>query len=325
MKNLLKLRVQALLLTALFLIGIAGMLSAQKIAIIDAGSSGSRLYVYNLDGERLTSVYKDNGNVNAAPLHEVGNDASSVRTFLNTITRQYTPSDNSKIQLYVLATAGMRGKNNDIYRTIQQVSSELTHYELKGAMTISGRYEGLYAWIAANYQEGGIIINNSGNKLEFQYTSTPTHGILEIGGASMQIAYKANGTGEDYIQRDGLGCIYSKSYLNYGINKIFEEFGHQRTYDFSTKLLPLSSLSLSSQIKFWGLGKAVDAAVNEPKTWSEADDKYHSYMSWCYITEVMNKLNLNGKLEFLPSPSSWTKGAALDILLDNTPERYNNN
>lgn len=321
MKNLLKLRVQALLLTALFLIGIAGMLSAQKIAIIDAGSSGSRLYVYNLDGETLTSVYEDNGN--AAPLHEVRNDATSVRTFLNTITTQYTPSDNSKIQLYVLATAGMRGKNNDIYRTIQQVSSELTHYELKGAMTISGRYEGLYAWIAANYQEGGIIINNSGNKLEFQSLQASTHGILEIGGASMQIAYKANGTGEDYIQRDGLGCIYSKSYLNYGINKIFEVFGHQCTYDFSSQLISLSPLS--SQIKFWGLGKAVNAAVNHPKTWSEADDQYHSYMSWYYITEVMKKLNLTGKLEFLLSPPSWTKGAALDILLDNAPEMYNNN
>lgn len=323
MKNLLKLRVQALLLTALFLIGIAGMLSAQKIAIIDAGSSGSRLYVYDWDGETLTSVYDDNGN--AAPLHEVKNDATSVCTFLTTITSRYAPSDNSKIQLYVLATAGMRGKNNDIYRTIQQVSRELTHYELKGAMTISGRYEGLYAWIAANYQEGAIIINNSGNKLEFQSLQASTHGILEIGGASMQIAYKANGTGEDCIQRDGLGCIYSKSYLNYGINKIFEVFGHQRTYDFSSKLISLSPLSLSSQIKFWGLGKAVNAAVNHPKTWSEADDQYHSYMSTCYITEVMKKLNLTGKLEFLSSPSSWTKGAALDILLDNAPEIYNNN
>ena len=97
------------------------------------------------------------------------------------------------------------------------------NYEIESAMTISGRYEGLYAWIAANYQYKSLGFNTSTTEKPLTYTGQP-YGIIEIGGASMQIAYPASSDLKDgnLISRKGFSNIYCKSYLGGGAKAIFK-------------------------------------------------------------------------------------------------------
>lgn len=340
MRNLLRLRVKALVLTAIFLIGIAGALSAQKIAIIDAGSSGSRLYVYELNmTNKHLSVLCD-GRESGEALSEIVKDQNRIDDFLSRVANAYEDEDgdNDKIQLYVLATAGMRGvdKNvaNSFYQTIRTKAISLNKYELKDIMTISGRYEGFCAWIAANFKNGKIAIDAS-RGLILKGADNPTYGILEIGGASMQIAFKADGNSADYISRDGLGSIYSKSYLGCGVNSVFEKYKNNDPYNFNVDLNTVREL-IPTNLLFWGLGGSIKAIFE-----SRIDiDKYsstnvrnqdldgrHPHMNAEYIKYVTSSLALplNDKLEEPENRSSWTEGAALDILFGKIPEVYNNN
>lgn len=343
MKNLLRLRVKALVLTAIFLIGIAGMLSAQKIAIIDAGSSGSRLYVYELDmtNKHLSVLY--DGRESGEALSEIVKDQNKIDDFLSRVANAYTDEDNDKIQLYVLATAGMRKVNeaeaNALYSEISRRVSSNANYELKGAMTISGRYEGFCAWVAANFKNGKIAIGTS-RELILKEADNPTYGILEIGGASMQIAFKADGNSADYISRNGLGSIYSKSYLGCGVNSVFDKYtGETESYNFTTLNINLNATKtlIPPTTIFWGLGGSIGAYFKENKTLENyiqyhkfdnfIDHTHHSYMNGLYIkyiTECLG-LNLSSTLKAPVNPSNWTEGAALDILLYGTPEAYNNN
>ena len=342
MKNLLRLRTKALVLTAIFLIGIASMLSAQKIAIIDAGSSGSRLYVYELDmtNKQLSVLY--DGCESGAALSEIIKDYSKIDDFLSRVANAYKDEDNDKIQLYVLATAGMRKVNeveaNALYSEISRRVSSNANYELKGAMTISGRYEGFCAWVAANFKNGKIAIGTS-RGLILKEADNPTYGILEIGGASMQIAFKADGNSADYISRDGLGSIYSKSYLGCGVNSVFEKYkNNDIPYNFNVDLNTVSGL-IPTNLLFWGLGGSIKAIfesgidIDEYSSTNVRNqdlDGCHPHMNAEYIKYVTSSLPLNDKLKEPENRSSWTEGAALDILLygakaGERPEPFKNN
>ena len=58
MNNLFKFRIKAFALIALLLVSLSSAFAQTKIAIIDAGSSGSRLYVYEIsqDGKSVTTL-----------------------------------------------------------------------------------------------------------------------------------------------------------------------------------------------------------------------------------------------------------------------------
>ena len=320
------------MLTAIFLIGIAGALSAQKIAIIDAGSSGSRLYVYELDvaNKMLYERYSKEG---GALSGLVAND-TVVRTFITKITDGAPVESGKKMQLYILATAGMRNvKKSDadtLYGLISTEARKLANYELKGAMTISGRYEGLYAWIAANFKNGKISIDTGtfGPDLILKCTPDSTCGILEIGGASMQIAFRAYGVGDDYIKHKGLGYIYSKSYLGGGVNDLYAKYaGNTIPYNFYADLnANLSDVKklFPSALKFIGLGGAIGRYFENKKKHelnerAEDTSKCHPYMNAEYIKYVTDSLGLSNKFEENSKLSSWTEGAALDILLNKEP------
>lgn len=343
MKKLLRFQAKALVLTAIFLIGIAGALSAQKIAIIDAGSSGSRLYVYELDKENKKLSVLCDGCESGAALSEIAKDHSKIDGFLKVMTkRKY----GERVQLYVLATAGMREVNeadaNALYREISRRVNGNDNYELKGAMTISGRYEGFCAWIAANYENGRLGFSTSTPEKPLTYTGTP-YGILEIGGASMQITFAMDTPCSDCISRNGFSNIYSVSYLGGGVNALYAKYdGNTTPYNFYADLNKnLSDVKklFPSGLKIWGLGGSIGAYFESGKTlenYSKSNERAkdarnrHPHMNAEYIKYVTESLGLSGKLEKPGKRSSWTEGAALDILLHGAkagerPEPFNNN
>lgn len=352
MSKLLKIQAKAFAITFMLLICIPGILLAQKIAIIDAGSSGSRLYVYEIidNGKKIDVLYPTVGqeaNSKGRALSSVPNHNDSVKVFLTTMTSKYNQSSTTgKIPLYILATAGMRmvskGKADSIYSRIYQIANKekLNGFHLVKAMTISGRYEGFYAWIAANYKNGKLGFNNSSTEKPLTYAGTP-YGILEIGGASMQIAFAMNSTDANNISRKGFSNIYSISYLGGGVDQIFQKHKDEKTPKFDIGLKKISDLPISAS-DFIGLGKPIEIVLDSVKSKgisikdypksltikqeNDSQKNFHPWINAHYISYVVDFFKLDGKLNKPKVKSDWTEGAVLDIILNKEePEAFDYN
>lgn len=328
------------------------MLLAQKIAIIDAGSSGSRLYVYEIidNGKKIDVLYPTVGqeaNSKGRALSSISNHNDSVKIFLTTMTSKYNQSSTTgKIPLYILATAGMRmvskGKADSIYARIYQIANKekLNGFHLEKAMTISGRYEGLYAWIAANYKNGKLGFNTSSTEKPLTYAGTP-YGILEIGGASMQIAFAMNRTDANNISRKGFSNIYSISYLGGGVDQIFQKHKDEKTPKFDIGLKKISDLTIDAS-HFIGLGKPIEIVLDGAKSKgisikdypksltikqeNDSQKNFHPWINAHYISYVVDFFKLDGKLNKPKVKSDWTEGAVLDIILNKEePEAFDYN
>lgn len=333
MKHSLKHQVKSLAMTVILLI-ISSVLSAQKIAIIDAGSSGSRLYVYELKNKgsdkELAILYPKQGQEAGSKgrvLSSVANHEDSVKVYLTTMTGKYNEdNDTAKISLYILATAGMRlmpeNEADSIYGKIHSEAKELKGFNLEEAMTISGRYEGFYAWMAANYKQKTLTCSGT------------SYGILEIGGASMQIAFATDGQCPDCISRNGSTNIYSRSYLGGGVDQIYNRNKGKDTLDFDIGLENVSYL-YGKDIEFLGQGKPIEIVlegINNKNTIedylkslqnNDSPQNFHPWINAQYITFVIRNLNLENKLKKSNEKSDWTEGAALDILVNKEmPEKF---
>lgn len=315
MKRLLKFQVRAFAIATILFVSISSVFAQQKIAIIDAGSSGSRLYVYDIsnNGKQVNILCDEKLNI---PLSKVAVQKDSVDSYVNKILSLYDKKTNEKIDLYVLATAGMRMIDStdakSIYRYIATATID-SNYQVKKAMTISGRYEGFYAWIAAYYEEIKLGFSNSTSEKPLTYTGTP-FGIIEIGGASMQIAFAANRTYGNTIFRKGF-YIYSKSYLGGGFNEFEKE---SKTSLLSNEEIVVKGLgeikSRSQNINFLGIGWAFGALLNDTTKENASKKKYVDK-----ICTALGKVNS----EIKNIESTWTKGAAIDIVINKAePERF---
>ena len=362
MKNLLNFKASVFVWIAILLVTIVGSVSAQKIAIIDAGSSGSRLWVYEVNPQKatITEIYKKSG---GPALSTISVDKNSIEGFISSMINEANGgievAANEKIPLYVLATAGMRmvpKKAESIYKIMN--SMEESHkifndkFKLDIAMTISGRYEGFYAWLAANAKAKKLTViemeNKENRKLAIK-EGQETVGILEIGGASMQISYLAkDDCVVDTVYREGLGRIYSKSYLHYGADQIFDRLGTQLTTSCLAPSLDGIDKLHNDSMLFIGLSKPINAlfdsiqvTTQHPaykfKIKSYIDKKhkerqydchgnYHPATNAVYIDWVVNQFGLGDKLHKSDKNSDWTEGAALDIIINGKqPEAFNNN
>ena len=350
MKELVSIKMKVLTLATLMLVCFSGMLQAQKVAIIDAGSSGSRLFVYevNLTGQKKISLlYPTNpqqkSEAKGRALSSIVSHTDSVRVFLESMTAKY-PCE--KIDLYVLATAGMRLKPkahaDSIYNMMKEQPA-VNGYSVKAAMTISGQYEGLYGWLAANYDHGNIGFTSSATQNSFTYTGTPC-GILEIGGASMQLAFTTETPNDDCLSRPGLNHIYCKSYLGGGVDQIFKNTKQtRRGYKFKLDVENVSKL-YGDNATFMGLGipvnnvlkgideqkdkksykKKIKAYIRSLNDFEDTMKNYHPRINSHYVKWVSKNFKLDGKLIQPKTDSSWTIGAAIDILVNNEqPEEFN--
>lgn len=345
MNNLFKFRMKAFALIALLLVSVSNAFAQQEIAIIDAGSSGSRLYVYKIskDGKSIKTLCNEKKNL---PLSKVVAHKDSVIAYMESITSLFQPEKyniplkKNSIPLYVLATAGMRMvdsvKAKSIYLYMKSYKSE-NIFKVKDAMTISGQYEGLYAWIALNYENGNLGLSNSTPEKPLTYTSSSTFGIIEIGGASMQIAFAAQSSvsydKKDLIDRKGFSRIYCKSYLGGGVDRIFKCFGSSdsnRQYSDSIKNLPKLK-----GMKLYGLGKPIKTVKDNlcNKTFEEyvaelpadTEKNFHPKSNAYYIQFLADSLGIKVKNINIPQNDiSWTKGAVIDIVINQKdPEPFN--
>jgi len=184
--------------------------------VLDAGSSGTRVYVYKwLDNSvaRLdaSSRYalpeletKDKwtkkvhpGVSTFGPSPELVGDDHLKPLIKHAL--EYVPKDAvPNTPIFLLATAGMRllpdFQRSALLRNICSYIQSETKFLLPDCdlhvQVIPGETEGLYGWIAANYLLGGFDDKDQNNHGKGHHT----YGFLDMGGASAQIAFAPNAT-----------------------------------------------------------------------------------------------------------------------------------
>lgn len=168
----------------------------QILGLIDAGSSGSRLYIYEFNDKasatnpfirEIIAVDTKPGISSFAGQQDMEQKIADYFMQLIHLTEVNLKSKNINITLdampfYLLATAGMRNiaaADQEMIMSATVNAFASSKVSLKNADIIHGSDEALYAWTAAN----------------FNYMSTENiKGLIEIGGASAQVVFPTRTT-----------------------------------------------------------------------------------------------------------------------------------
>ena len=193
--------------------------------IIDAGSSGSRIYIYkvqpNTKGElpEITLVGEKKVVPGISKFEQYPDSILLLMETLLTYADSKIDSKNWKeTELHLMATAGMRLlEKSQQENTLEELSSffkKNSEFNFKNAVIISGQYEALYGWSSLNYLDDHFD------------PSKPRKSMMEMGGASTQITFLSEKSkGKDVLCRNYAGKeydVFAKSYLNMGQDRAQE-------------------------------------------------------------------------------------------------------
>ncbi len=184
------------------------------VGIVDVGSTGSRLFLYTYDRDEA-----------GYPIHIQEQWSKKVTPGLSTLDLQQEKIDayldelfstqiNSKIPVYVYATAGMRlhsnAKQQEYYRAVEQwFNAHSTSWTLVDAKTITGKEEGIYGWLAVNYKIDS-----------FSHQSAEQVGVMDMGGASVQVVFSVNDAVTLPSAHIEKVTIYGKTYTLYAYSAL---------------------------------------------------------------------------------------------------------
>lgn len=194
--------------------------SNNYIIYIDAGSTGSRLHIFEYEKSLSVPTIKDVYSESIKPgLSEYADHPESAGNSLKKLfddAAQFLSvqgADLRTVPVNVFATAGMRllpeNKQQAIYLNVSNFIRNNYNFTIQDIKTISGKMEGLYSWLDINY-----LLENLQNH-------RPTVGSIDMGGASTQIAFATQDTskpddevslsiGNQYYK------VFSKSFLGLG-------------------------------------------------------------------------------------------------------------
>jgi len=208
--------------------------------IVDAGSSGSRIYVYKydstLDVPNLEQIKDENGKAWAykkepgiSSLAEKLDEVEAYMTDLIRHVKDEVPASSfpskawSQTPFMWFATAGMRLlptlDADDLTHRIREVAENkqvVPFLFKKGwARTLSGEEEGAFAWISLNYLRGF-----------FTQDGVEDYGVVETGGASTQMTFLTEGNilsnKFNVIINQKLYPLYTHSYLYFGQEQVIK-------------------------------------------------------------------------------------------------------
>lgn len=169
----------------------------QYAAVIDAGSSGSRMHIYSY----VTVPDKKYPDVDMPPsikkitpgLSTYATDPSKAGDSITELVEFAKGTVPEKLisitPIFLLATAGLRMLPNvtadAIILSVAAVLSKSGFAFKEGqARVLPGNYEGFYAWLAINYVNGALEKAAEGDT-----RAAPLVNLIELGGASMQVSY----------------------------------------------------------------------------------------------------------------------------------------
>ncbi|MBL7479382.1 multidrug DMT transporter permease [Legionella bononiensis] len=196
----------------------------QCIAVIDAGSTGSRLHVYSYDVDETRSPV----NINEIWNKKIKPGFATIEPNSNTIDAYLTTllsgAPNQQIPVYFYATAGMRllpvSKQKKYYDELQHWFSQQSQWQLVEAKTITGTDEALYDWLSVNYHLGTL-----------QKSPNESVGVMDMGGASVQIVFPVQKNSElntrSQVELELYGHhynLYVQSFLGLGQTEVAHQF-----------------------------------------------------------------------------------------------------
>ncbi|KAL7531493.1 hypothetical protein ACHAXR_007598 [Thalassiosira sp. AJA248-18] len=205
-------------------------------AAIDAGSSGSRIYLYRWrlpSNDRLASksikveqeaIFSDERTPGINDKHDIGIGMLEELVLVALAETALPPDvDPGDVPIYLGATAGMRiidpAFEADIMSRIRSILLESRFlFRDDWARTISGEEEGAYDWLTINY------LKNNGN---FPTSATTQYGALDLGGASTQISFPASVLTKDLfpLRIDQVEYpLYTQSFLHYGVDQARRQY-----------------------------------------------------------------------------------------------------
>ncbi|CAG9537364.1 unnamed protein product [Cercopithifilaria johnstoni] len=220
--------------------------------VIDAGSTGSRLFLYkyrSIDDRELIDVKPVLDKLSLRPVvkkitpglssfRDKPEDASEyIKPLLDYAVAFIPLNKHSYTTLFIFATAGMRllpiEEQNKLLRNLHQNLPFQTSVQIipDYIKVIEGKWEGIYSWIAINYILGRT-----------EFSRQPTVGIIDMGGASVQIAVELNLTNfnNESVENINLGCkdneqtysyrLFVTTFLGYGVNEALRRY-EQKLYD----------------------------------------------------------------------------------------------
>lgn len=214
-----------LVMVSIFLVS-APIFAADHALIIDAGSSGTRVHVYEYTNNlSSTPVIHETFAKSVQPglssYAPTGDGAgASLKPILDASVADLTAHgiDPAQVSIRIFATAGMRLLPLDQQQAIYQDVRDYVHanysfqLEDEDVRTISGVMEGVYGWLDVNYLQ-----NNFENH-------SKTVGTIDMGGASTQIAFVSNETNlpENIVEvviNHKSYRIFSQSFLGLGMSR----------------------------------------------------------------------------------------------------------
>ena len=208
---------------ALLLLTSSSALPAKVIAIIDAGSSGSRLYFYSYQHTSKSSlpVLQLLSSHKVTPgLASFADSSQTIPSYLVKLINDKNLTNSEKTaDFYLLATAGMRlipvNQQHLILSEVKKYLYTHTNFQVKEVATIPGKLEGVFDWLAINYWNRSLQPNK-------------TVGVLDLGGASAEIAFATKDQNNKNIYKIIVGNtayrLYSQSNLGLGEDQARHQF-----------------------------------------------------------------------------------------------------
>uniref|UniRef100_A0A0K2USE0 Uncharacterized protein n=1 Tax=Lepeophtheirus salmonis TaxID=72036 RepID=A0A0K2USE0_LEPSM len=231
--------------------------------VIDAGSSGSRVYLYvwpshSGNPHELLKISPLRNFENQPYVKKITPGLSSLsetpeRSYiyikpLLDFAQEHIPSSKHKeTPLFILATAGMRllgrDKQLNIMKHLGITVNENSNFIFpeNNLEIITGKQEGIYQWLAINYVLGKFTNHYTAyeNGRPLLHKRPTTVGVMDMGGASMQIALEVADSVKNYphVVEINLGCkehdsehtyrVYIMTYLGYGANEALSRMERQ--------------------------------------------------------------------------------------------------
>ena len=211
----------------------AGLATAKYAIVFDAGSSKTKLQIFKIDVNSPPLDVADIEELDPSPervtpgIARLAGNPSKVESYmmpLLTAARNIIPQDaQGSTQVYFFATAGMRLLPPKQRRAILAKVKELLKdkskcpfkFDSKNAQVISGEFEGIYAWITANFLKGNFVPG----------TSKQTSGILDLGGASHQNAFNNPNNDTFTLTLGGREFhLFARTYLGYGMDEAHRKY-----------------------------------------------------------------------------------------------------
>ncbi|MDR3478747.1 MAG: hypothetical protein P4M14_12050 [Gammaproteobacteria bacterium] len=207
------------ILSTLFLTNLYAYQPAYEI-IIDAGSSGSRLHLFQSEQRNqlpeILDIFSESIKPGLSSFASNPDGArDSIKKLLDDALVQLDKNhiDPRTVKVNIMATAGMRLLSPErqlaIYASITQFIQKNYAFALGQIETIPGKMEGLYGWLDVNYLSHTFQNN------------TATIGSIDLGGASTQIAFATQDQTkkEDEVTikvNQQQYTVFSKSFLSLG-------------------------------------------------------------------------------------------------------------